>query len=115
MLERCVRLDSAYTPAYLLLARLYQGQEGRGPAVGRLLRHVARLQPNSPDHLVELAAWLHEQGEKEFALPNDAHTTLPRHCVARIYSFVSVAHNAVELRLSVLFHHSYVSLRVNCI
>ncbi|XP_033611533.1 protein O-mannosyl-transferase TMTC1 isoform X2 [Cryptotermes secundus] len=62
MLERCVRLDAAYTPAYLLLARLYQGQEGRGPAVGRLLRHVARLQPNSPDHLAELAAWLHEQG-----------------------------------------------------
>jgi cytochrome c-type biogenesis protein CcmH/NrfG len=63
MLERCVRLDAAYIPAYLLLARLYQGQEGRGPAVGRLLRHVARLQPNSPDHLAELAAWLHHQGE----------------------------------------------------
>ncbi|XP_069696734.1 protein O-mannosyl-transferase TMTC1-like [Periplaneta americana] len=62
MLERCVRLDAAYTPAYLLLARLYQGQEGRGPAVGRLLRHVASLQPNSPDHLAELAAWLHQQG-----------------------------------------------------
>jgi hypothetical protein len=66
MLERCVRLDSAYIPAYLLLARLYQGQEGRGPAVGRLLRHVARLQPNSPDHLAELAAWLHDQGEEEY-------------------------------------------------
>jgi NADH:ubiquinone oxidoreductase subunit C len=63
MLERCVRLDAAYTPAYLLLARLYQGQEGRGPAVGRLLLHVARLQPNSPDHLAELAAWLHQQGK----------------------------------------------------
>jgi hypothetical protein len=63
MLERCVRLDAAYIPAYLLLARLYQGQEGRGPAVGRLLRHVAHLQPNSPDHLAELAAWLHQQGE----------------------------------------------------
>jgi hypothetical protein len=63
MLERCVRLDAAYVPAYLLLARLYQGQEGRGPAVGRLLRHVAHLQPNSPDHLAELAAWLHQQGE----------------------------------------------------
>ncbi|XP_069696978.1 protein O-mannosyl-transferase TMTC1-like [Periplaneta americana] len=62
MLERCVRLDAAYTPAYLLLARLYQDQEGRGLAVGRLLRHVVRLQPNSPDHLAELAAWLHQQG-----------------------------------------------------
>ncbi|XP_021924796.1 transmembrane and TPR repeat-containing protein 1-like isoform X2 [Zootermopsis nevadensis] len=62
MLERCVRLDAAYVPAYLLLARLYQGQEGRDPAVGRLLRHVARLQPNSPDHLADLAAWLHRQG-----------------------------------------------------
>jgi len=63
MLERCVRLDAAYVPAYLLLARLYQGQEGRGPAVGRLLRHVVRLQPNSPDHLAELAAWLHHTGK----------------------------------------------------
>ena len=62
MLERCVRLDAAYVPAYLLLARLYQGQEGRDPGVGRLLRHVARLQPNSPDHLAELAAWLHHKG-----------------------------------------------------
>ena len=63
MLERCVRLDGTYIPAYLLLARLYQGQEGRESAVGRLLRHVARLQPNSPDHLAELAAWLHQQGK----------------------------------------------------
>ena len=63
MLERCVRLDAAYVPAYLLLARLYQGQEGRGSAVGRLLRHVVRLQPNSPDHLAELAAWLHHTGK----------------------------------------------------
>ncbi|PSN56394.1 hypothetical protein C0J52_13985 [Blattella germanica] len=66
MLERCVRLDAAYIPAYLLLARLYQGQEGRGPAVGRLLRHVARLQPHSPDHLAELAAWLHRQGHNYY-------------------------------------------------
>jgi hypothetical protein len=58
-----VRLDSAYTPAYLQLARLYRGQEGRGPAVGRLLRHVARLEPNSPDHLAEVAAWLLQQGK----------------------------------------------------
>jgi Tfp pilus assembly protein PilF len=69
MLERCVRLDAAYIPAYLLLARLYQGQEGRGPAVERLLRHVARLQPNSPDHLAELAAWLHQQGESDNTPP----------------------------------------------
>jgi hypothetical protein len=62
MLERCVRLDAAYVPAYLLLARLYQGQEGRDPAVEHLLRHVARLQPNSSDHLAELAAWLHQKG-----------------------------------------------------
>ena len=66
MLERCVRLDAAYVPAYLLLARLYQGQEGRGPAVGRLLRHVVRLQPNSPDHLAELAAWLHHTGRYSY-------------------------------------------------
>ena len=78
MLERCLRLDAAYVPAYLLLARLYQGQEGRGPAVGRLLRHVAHLQPSSPDHLAELAAWLHQQGKGHILHISIALYSLPR-------------------------------------
>ena len=55
MLQKCVSLDPAYTPAYLVLARL-----ATGPAAGVLLRHVVRLQPRSPDHLAEYASWLYQ-------------------------------------------------------
>ncbi|XP_066592261.1 protein O-mannosyl-transferase TMTC1-like isoform X1 [Prorops nasuta] len=58
MLQKCVSLDPAYTPAYLVLARL-----ATGPATGALLRHVVRLQPRSPDHLAEYASWLHQNGK----------------------------------------------------
>ncbi|XP_076301294.1 protein O-mannosyl-transferase TMTC1-like isoform X2 [Lasioglossum baleicum] len=58
MLQKCVSLDPAYTPAYLVLARL-----ATGPAVGVLLRHVVRLQPHSPDHLAEYAFWLYQNGK----------------------------------------------------
>ncbi|XP_043267113.1 protein O-mannosyl-transferase TMTC1-like [Venturia canescens] len=58
MLQKCVALDPAYTPAYLVLARLATGQ-----ATGVLLRHVVRLQPRSPDHLAEYASWLHQNGK----------------------------------------------------
>ncbi|XP_075235053.1 protein O-mannosyl-transferase TMTC1-like [Lycorma delicatula] len=53
MLERCLRLNAAYTPAYLLLAKLHSG-----PIVGRLLRHVNRLQPANADYLAQYAEWL---------------------------------------------------------
>nr|XP_033192093.1 protein O-mannosyl-transferase TMTC1-like isoform X3 [Bombus vancouverensis nearcticus] len=55
MLQKCVSLDPAYTPAYLVLARL-----ATGPTAGVLLRHVVRLQPKSPDHLAEYASWLYQ-------------------------------------------------------
>lgn len=58
MLQTCVALDPAYTPAYLVLARLADGH-----ATGVLLRHVVRLQPRSPDHLAEYASWLYQNGE----------------------------------------------------
>ncbi|XP_076380772.1 protein O-mannosyl-transferase TMTC1 [Megalopta genalis] len=58
MLQKCVSLDPAYTPAYLVLARL-----ATGPAAGVLLRHVVRLQPQSPDHLAEYASWLYQNGK----------------------------------------------------
>ncbi|XP_025602566.1 protein O-mannosyl-transferase TMTC1-like isoform X2 [Athalia rosae] len=58
MLQRCVFLDPAYTPAYLVLARL-----ATGPTAGALLRHVVRLQPRSPDHLAEYANWLNASGK----------------------------------------------------
>ncbi|XP_068082907.1 protein O-mannosyl-transferase TMTC1 [Anabrus simplex] len=67
MLERCIRLDTAYTPAYLLLTKLYSGR-GLQAEVGRLLRHVTRLQPTSADHLAEYAAWLHDTGRSWEAL-----------------------------------------------
>jgi hypothetical protein len=92
MLERCVHLDAAYVPAYLLLARLYQGQEGRGSAVGRLLRHVAHLQPNSPDHLAELAAWLHQQGEGHIL----------HICIARVPFHTVLSASNLHLRFSII-------------
>ncbi|KAL7307439.1 hypothetical protein TKK_0000618 [Trichogramma kaykai] len=58
MLQKCVALDPAYTPAYLVLARMTSGS-----ATGALLRHVVRLQPKSPDHLAEYASWLHQNGK----------------------------------------------------
>ncbi|XP_068082908.1 protein O-mannosyl-transferase TMTC1 [Anabrus simplex] len=67
MLERCIRLDTAYTPAYLLLTKLYSGR-GLQAEVGRLLRHVTRLQPTSADHLAEYADWLHNSGRSWEAL-----------------------------------------------
>lgn len=58
MLQKCVSLDPAYTPAYLVLARMTSGS-----TTGALLRHVVRLQPKSPDHLAEYATWLHQNGD----------------------------------------------------
>ncbi|KAK2576539.1 hypothetical protein KPH14_005861 [Odynerus spinipes] len=58
MLQKCVSLDPAYIPAYLVLARLASGS-----ATGVLLRHVVRLQPRSPDHLAEYATWLYQNGK----------------------------------------------------
>lgn len=57
MLQKCVSLDPAYTPAYLVLARL-----STGPATGTLLRHVVQLQPKNPDHHAEYASWLYQEG-----------------------------------------------------
>nr|CAD7199727.1 unnamed protein product [Timema douglasi] len=67
MLERCIRLDPAYTPAYLLLARLYSNR-GVHEAVGQLLRHVATLEPESSDHMAEYATWLRDKGRSWEAL-----------------------------------------------
>ncbi|OAD62507.1 Transmembrane and TPR repeat-containing protein 1 [Eufriesea mexicana] len=58
MLQKCVSLDPAYAPAYVVLARL-----ATGPTAGVLLRHVVRLQPRSPDHLAEYASWLYQNGK----------------------------------------------------
>lgn len=58
MLKRCVSLDPAYAPAFIVLARI-----ATGPAAGELLRHVIHLQPRNPDVLAEYAHWLYENGE----------------------------------------------------
>ncbi|XP_049938787.1 protein O-mannosyl-transferase TMTC1-like [Schistocerca serialis cubense] len=67
MLERCIRLDSGYTPAYLLLARLYAGA-GLQARVGELLRQLVRLQPLSADRLADYGDWLLQQGRRLEAL-----------------------------------------------
>ncbi|XP_075234795.1 protein O-mannosyl-transferase TMTC1-like [Lycorma delicatula] len=63
MLERCIRLDSAYTPAYLLLAKLQPG-----PIAGRLLKHVTRLHPTNSDLLAHYADWLLQNYRVEEAI-----------------------------------------------
>lgn len=55
MLDRCLRLNSVYAPAFLLLAKVQSGS-----VVGRLLRHVTRLYPSNPDYLAVYAHWLRE-------------------------------------------------------
>ncbi|XP_050544980.1 protein O-mannosyl-transferase TMTC1-like [Daktulosphaira vitifoliae] len=55
MLERCLRLNSGYTAAYLLLAKMHTGSQ-----TGRLLKHVATYQPKNPDHQARYAKWLHD-------------------------------------------------------
>ncbi|KAG8305397.1 hypothetical protein J6590_070707 [Homalodisca vitripennis] len=63
MLERCLRLDTSYTPAYLVLAKLHSP-----PVAARLLYHVTRLLPNSPDYQAYFASWLHDRGVTRLAL-----------------------------------------------
>lgn len=58
MLERCLKLDTAYSPAYLVLAKLHTP-----PIAARLLRHVTRLLSNSPDYQAYFADWLYDRGE----------------------------------------------------
>ncbi|XP_011501545.1 PREDICTED: uncharacterized protein LOC105365148 [Ceratosolen solmsi marchali] len=58
MLQKCVTLDPAYTPAYLVLARM-----ASGATTGSLLKHVVRLQPKSPDYVAEYATWLYQNGK----------------------------------------------------
>lgn len=58
MLQKCVSLDPAYTPAYLVLAKM-----ANGPTTGALLRHIVHLQPKNPDYLAEYASWLHQNGK----------------------------------------------------
>lgn len=48
-------LNSGYTAAYLLLAKLHTGSQ-----TGRLLKHVATYQPKNPEHQARYARWLHD-------------------------------------------------------
>ncbi|KAG8312000.1 hypothetical protein J6590_031463 [Homalodisca vitripennis] len=57
MLERCLRLDTSYSPAYLVLAKLHPP-----PIAARLLHHVTRLLPNAIEYQTYFADWLHARG-----------------------------------------------------
>ncbi|GLV41102.1 uncharacterized protein CBL_04626 [Carabus blaptoides fortunei] len=59
MLERCIRLEPAFTPAYLELVKLRGRQDF---SVGSLLRKVVHLNSNDPHHITSYAEWLQEQG-----------------------------------------------------
>lgn len=53
MFERCILLDSSFTPAYLELIKLRSGA-----VAGRLLREVIRMNPTEPDRLAMYGFWL---------------------------------------------------------
>jgi hypothetical protein len=53
MLRRCI-----------VLVQLYSSM-GRASAVGKLLRHITRVQPGHPEYLADYAHWLHHAGENK--------------------------------------------------
>lgn len=60
MLERCLKLEPSFTPAYIELARL------RGPkdrSVGSLLKRVAQLNHADPHYVTIYAHWLLDKGD----------------------------------------------------
>lgn len=59
MLERCIRLEPAFTPAYLELVKL-RGSEH--PSIGSLLKKVVKLNPKDPHYTTSYAEWLREHG-----------------------------------------------------
>ncbi|XP_050421177.1 protein O-mannosyl-transferase TMTC1-like [Adelges cooleyi] len=63
MLERCLKLNSGYTAAYLLLAKMHTGTQ-----TGRLLQFVATYHPKNPDHQARYAQWLHDNHRTTEAL-----------------------------------------------
>lgn len=67
MLERCIRLEPAFTPAYLELVKLRGRQDS---SVGSLLRKVVHLNPKDPHHITSYAEWLQEQGKQSFLYCN---------------------------------------------
>jgi hypothetical protein len=52
MLRRCVQLVRLYSTL------------SQSSAVGNLLSHITRVQPNHPDNHVEYALWLQEEGKE---------------------------------------------------
>lgn len=58
MFERCIALESSFTPAYLELIKLRTGIMS-----GRLLREVVRLNPLDQDRLAQYGFWLLENGK----------------------------------------------------
>lgn len=56
MLKKCLHLNPNYISAYLLLAKLYNGQ-----IAGKLLKHVTRLQPTDSNYYMYYAQWLHKK------------------------------------------------------
>lgn len=60
MFERCITLESTFTPAYLELIKLR-----KGIVSGRLLREVVRLNPFDQDRLAQYGFWLLDNGKEE--------------------------------------------------
>lgn len=55
LLERCIKLEPRFVPAYLELVKLY-----RGWSAGRILDRVVEINPRNADLRVQYGDWLYE-------------------------------------------------------
>ncbi|XP_065221750.1 protein O-mannosyl-transferase TMTC1-like [Planococcus citri] len=55
MLKKCLQLNANYISAYILLAKLYDGN-----TAGNLLKYVVKLHPTNANYFAYYAHWLHQ-------------------------------------------------------
>ncbi|XP_063709260.1 protein O-mannosyl-transferase TMTC1-like isoform X2 [Culicoides brevitarsis] len=55
LLERCIKLEPRFVPAYLELVKIY-----RGWSAGRILQRVVQINPKNADLRVQYGDWLYE-------------------------------------------------------
>lgn len=58
MLDRCIKLEPRFVPAYLELVKFY-----RGLPAGRILQRVVSVNPKNPDLRVQFGDWLYENSK----------------------------------------------------
>lgn len=58
MLERCIKLEPRFVPAYLELVKYYQGTK-----VGQIWEQVVELSPKNVDLRIQYGDWLFENSK----------------------------------------------------